>query len=363
VKTALSQVRVLEYGTGVGAAHAGALLAGLGADVEKLAVARDSDLSPRADLRNRAETLYLDADKTILDEEVGSASFRQRFAAADIVVRGYDPSDGMAARLRSEYDEWRGQSDKLIFVVVSPFGVAGLGSAWHGGDLEAQSISGWTYITGNPGEAPLSMNYGIGPLMQGLNAAGAAVAALLERGNGQGGEFVDVSEADVIAAAIRMYSLTYRFLEIPLKRNGLRAPGSSGRYPHTALPCKDGYISTICRSEQDWNRFLEMMGNPAWGNEPRYRDFFAMATQYPDEVDALIVPWLMDHTKDQIADLATQYKVPIAPLRTADEVLRDPQLAHRGFFRSHQVGDRTVIAPGQVAHWIRAEPNAGEPVR
>jgi crotonobetainyl-CoA:carnitine CoA-transferase CaiB-like acyl-CoA transferase len=206
------------------------------------------------------------------------------------------------------------------------------------------------------------MNYGIGPLMQGLNAAGAAIAALLERGKGRGGEFVDVSEADVIAAAIRMYSLTYRFLEIPLKRNGLRAPGSSGRYPHTALPCKDGYISTICRSEQDWNRFLEMMGNPAWGDEPRYRDFYAMATQYPDEVDALIIPWLMEHTKDQIAELATKYKVPIAPLRTADEVIRDPQFAYRGFFRSYQAGDRIVIAPGQVAQWIRAEATEDEPV-
>jgi CoA:oxalate CoA-transferase len=359
VKTALPDVRVLEYGTGVGAAYTGALLAGLGAQVEKVTSAADR---ARTDLRSRAEALYLDSDKEIVDEEVGSESFGRRFAAADIVVRGYDPSDGLAAQLRTEYDQWRGDSDKLIFVAVSPFGVAGSGSAWHGGDLEAQSISGWTYITGEPGEAPLSMNYGIGSLMQGINAAAAAIAALIERGNGQGGEFVDISEADVIAAAIRMYSLTYRFLEIPLKRNGLRAPGSSGRYPHTALPCKDGYISTICRSVQDWNRFLEMMGNPAWGDEPRYRDFFAMATEYPDEVDALIIPWLMEHTKDQIADLATKYKVPIAPLRTADEVIRDPQFAHRGFFRSYQVGDRTVVAPGQVAHWIRAEANADEPV-
>ena len=362
MKTALSDVRVLEYGSGAGAAYAGALLAGLGATVEKLAVATAPGLSPQADLRRRAEDVYLDTDKTIIDEAVGSASFRQRFAAADIVLRGYDPSDGMAARLRTEYEGWRGDSDKLIFVAVSPFGVAGLGSAWHGSDLEAQSLSGWTYITGNPGEAPLSMNYDIGQLMQGVNAGSAAIAALLERGKGQGGEFVDIAEADVIAAAIRMYSLTYRFLEIPMKRAGLRAPGSSGRYPHTALPCKDGYISTICRSEQDWNRFLEMMGNPAWGSEPRYRDFYAMATQYADEVDALIIPWLMEHTKDEISELATRYKVPIAPLRTADEVIKDPQFAYRGFFREYQAGDRTVIAPGPVAHWVGAEETADERV-
>jgi CoA:oxalate CoA-transferase len=355
VKTALSDVRVLEYGTGVGAAYTAELLRQLGAQVEKLKPADATGLSPRGRLRRRAEEVFLDTDKMVVDEQIGSESFKQRFAAADIVIRGYDPSDGDAANLRGEYEQWRGCNDELIFVAVSPFGVFGAGASWHGGTLEAQSISGWTYITGNPGEAPLSMNYGIGSLMQGINAASAAIVALLERGNEQGGEFVDVSEADVIAAAIRMYSLTYRFLEIPLKRNGLRAPGSSGRYPHTALPCKDGYISTICRSEQDWNRFLEMMGNPSWGNEPRYRDFFGMATEYADEVDALIIPWLMEHTKDEIAELATKYKVPIAPLRTADEVVRDQQFAYRGFFRKVDVNGREVSLPGQVAHWRRAE--------
>lgn len=353
MKTALPNVRVLEYGTGVGVRYTGSLLAQLGARVEKIAAPERSVSSPSAELRSRSETLFLDTDKTIIEEEIGSESFVRRFAEADVVLRGYDPSDGSAADLRAEYQQWRGDSDKLVFVAISPFGVSGSGSAWHGGTLEAQSISGWTYITGNAGEAPLSMNYGIGSLMQGVNAAGATIAALIERGNGKGGEFVDVSEADVIAASIRMYSLTYRFLEIPMVRSGLRAPGSSGRYPHTALPCKDGYISTICRSVQDWDRFLEMMGNPAWGSEPRYRDFFAMATEYPDEVDALVIPWLMEHTKDQIADMATKYKVPIAPLRTADEVVKDPQFAHRGFFRNHQVGDRVVAAPGQLAHWKR----------
>jgi len=346
----LTGVTVLEYGTGVAVGYCGALLADLGAEVVKVHSARPVP-SEEAALRTRAEALYLDMDKTVVHDEIGGNAFRERFAAADVVLRGYDPSDGRAPDLRGEYDQWRGDSDGLVFVAVTPFGVTGPGSGWHGGDLNAQGLSGWTAITGMPGEAPLSMSYGIGALQHGLNAAGATVAALIERGGHQGGEFVDVSEADVIAACIRMYSLTYRFLGIPLERNGLRAPGSSGRYPHTILPCKDGYISTICRSETDWNRFLDMMGNPSWGDEPRYRDFFAMATDYPDEVDALIIPWLMEHTKDQLAELATTYKVPLAPVRTADEVVREPQFEHRGFFRTRELDGREILVPGRVAHW------------
>jgi crotonobetainyl-CoA:carnitine CoA-transferase CaiB-like acyl-CoA transferase len=356
VSEPLQGVTVLEYGNGIAAAYAGALLADLGASVEKVRVRRETAADDRAELRIRAEQIYLDPDKSIIEDELGSPSFARRFAAADIVLRGYEPSDGRAPDIRDEYERWKGASDSLTFVAITPFGVTGPASGWHGGDLQAQSLSGWTYVTGNPGEPPLSMNYGIGALVHGVNAAGAAVAGLLQRGQGRGGAFADVSEADVIAACMRMYSSTYRFLGIPMKRNGLRAPGSSGRYPHTALPCKDGYVSTICRSEQDWSRFLEMMGNPAWGNEPRYRDFFAMATDYPDEVDALIIPWLMEHTKDQIADLATAYKVPIAPLRTADEVVRDPQFAYRKFLRVRRADGKDVLVPGRVMHWTSISP-------
>jgi crotonobetainyl-CoA:carnitine CoA-transferase CaiB-like acyl-CoA transferase len=198
------------------------------------------------------------------------------------------------------------------------------------------------------------MNYGVGALQLGLAGAGAALAAVLERG-AAGGDFVDVAESDVVAAAMRMYSLAYHFLQIPMTRQGLRAPGSSGRYPHTLLPCKDGYISTICRSQVDWDRLVEMLGNPAWAQEERYKDFFRMGTEYADEVDALIVPWLMERTKAELSDLAAQYRVPLGPVNTVDEVLRDVQLLDRDFFREVKDGDDRVLVPGMVAHWRPSE--------
>jgi crotonobetainyl-CoA:carnitine CoA-transferase CaiB-like acyl-CoA transferase len=346
----LRGVHVLEYGTGVAARYCAKLLRQMGAEVVKIRLRPDQPMTPEIELRRDAEELFLDADKELVDAEVGGPEFLLRLETADVMIRGFEPTDGTApAAIRAEYERWRRLSERLIFVALTPFGMSGPGSTWRGGDLNAQALSGWTYITGNADEAPLSMNYGMGTLQHGLTAAGATVAAVLERGAGQAGEFVDVAEADVIASTMRMYSLTYRFLGIEPKRNGLRAPGSSGRYPHTLLPCKDGYISTICRSDTDWNRFLEMMGNPDWAKEPRYRDFYAMGTEYPDEVDALIIPWLMERTKDELGALANKYRVPLAPVRTVDEVLRDPQLAHRDFFVSGPDGNAHIKLPGHVA--------------
>lgn len=350
----LAGVRVLEYGSGAGAAYCAALLADLGAHVDKVLKPETDEVTEDAVLRRKAERAYLDSGKSLVDDDYGGDVFLDRVRSCHIIVRGDDPATGDAGALRQEYETLRSENSALVFVALTPFGVVGPGSGWFGGDLNAQALSGWTWITGMPGEAPLTMNYGMGALQQGLGAAGAALAALLERGGADGdGEFVDVSEADVIAACIRMYSLTYRFLNIELTRNGRRAPGSSGRYPHTMLPCKDGFISTICRSETDWSRFLEMMGNPEWGQEPRYQDFFKMGTEYPDEVDALVVPWLMEHTKAELGQMAVDFRVPLAPVCTVEEALASTQFEHRGFFRTREVDGTRVRVPGQVAHWSR----------
>jgi crotonobetainyl-CoA:carnitine CoA-transferase CaiB-like acyl-CoA transferase len=352
MNSALEGVRIVECGHSASAAFCASLLSDLGAHVDKVVESRPADVTEQARVRRLAEETYLDSSKNILQGIIGDDSFLELVRRSHIVVRGIDPSFGEAPDLRSEYDRLREVNPDLVYVALTPFGTFGPGSAWHGGDLNAQAISGWTWIVGNPDEAPLSINYDMGPLQQGLGAAGATLAALLERGSsGEGGEFVDVSEADVIAACIRMYSLSYRFLNIYMTRNGHRAPGSSGRYPHTILPCKDGYISTICRSPTDWGRFLDMMGNPAWSSEPRYNDFFKMGTEYAEEVDALIIPWLMEHTKADMGRLAVQYRVPLAPVCTVEEALDNEQFAHRGFFVEREINGTVVRVPGSSAAW------------
>lgn len=352
----LEGLRVLEYGTGSGSAYCASLLCEMGARVDKVAGPAAGEDSPSAILRRRAESAYLDSGKNTVHFGFGDPEFLAAVRDSRVVIRGADPDYGVAKEIRDEYDACRSVNPDVIFIALTPFGVEGPASKWIGGDLNAQAVSGWTWIVGNPDEPPLSASYSMGALQMGLAGAGAALAALLERGgDGGGGEFVDVSEADVIAACIRVYSLVYRFFDIELTRDGYRASGSSGRYPHTMLPCKDGYISTIGRSLVDWQRFMEMMGNPEWSQNPRYQDFFKMATEYPEEVDALIVPWLMQHTKQELAELAIKYRVPLAPVCTVEEALENPQFRDRGFFRVVEVGDQFIRVPGSVAQWTRPD--------
>jgi crotonobetainyl-CoA:carnitine CoA-transferase CaiB-like acyl-CoA transferase len=98
---------------------------------------------------------------------------------------------------------------------------------------------------------------------------------------------------------------------------------------------------------------MEMMGNPEWAKEPRYQDFLRMGADYPDEVDALIIPWLMEHTKAQLGQLAVKYRVPLAPVATVQEALGNEQFAHRGFFIEREIDGKRFKVPGSAAHWTR----------
>src|SRR5207302_1063140 len=95
---------------------------------------------------------------------------------------------------------------------------------------------------------------------------------------------------------------------------------------------KDGYVCLIAREGRHWKKFLEALGSPEWMNNPRYRDRRTIAEQYPDEMDALLAPYLMNMTKAEFFAICREQRLPFGPVRSIDEVANDEHLAARGFF-------------------------------
>ena len=42
----------------------------------------------------------------------------------------------------------------------------------------------------------------------------------------------------------------------------------TNRYPQTIVRCKDGWYRVYAVSGREWRGLLQMMGNPAWGDDP-----------------------------------------------------------------------------------------------
>jgi crotonobetainyl-CoA:carnitine CoA-transferase CaiB-like acyl-CoA transferase len=164
----------------------------------------------------------------------------------------------------------------------------------------------------------------------GANAAAAVMAALLARRKTGKGQFIDISEVEVWAtthAGQNVMTFLYRGV------NGIRRGIHGGRtYPNEIFPCKDGYVCVITPQGEQWKRLIEVLGTPEWSKNPKYRDRRTITGQTTDEVNALMIPWMLEHTKEEIFKICQDKRVPCAPIYDISEVINHRQIKAMEFF-------------------------------
>ena len=373
---ALAGLRVVEWGELIAAAYCSKLLAEFGAQVVKLEApagdaARACGPFPGdvADPESSGLFIFLNSGKRSLVADVESAAGRQALhallARADIFVT----NQALALRRRLGFDapSLRARYPGLIVVSLSVFGDSGPNAEVPAEAIDAYAASGTAWVIGEPGREPL-----IVPLLQadyqaGAHGAAAAMMALIARRRQASvpgaapGESIDIASADIFAAAAGANGMIYLYYGLQKwARAGRRAFASGGPYPYVILPCKDGAVCLIGRARHEWARLVQAMGQPAWAADPRYQDLHAMGRDYPKEVDALITPWLQQHTRAELMELAEAHGFPLGPLRTMAEVAASPQFAHRRFFREiPHATHGAITVPG--VPWQNAAQDAAPP--
>ena len=341
---ALAGIRVVEWGELIAAAYCSKLLAEFGAQVVKLEApagdaARACGPFPGdvADPESSGLVLFLNSGKRSLVADVESAAGSQALhallARADIFVTNQPLA--LRRRLGLDAPSLRARYPGLIVVSLSVFGDSGPNAEVPAEAIDAYAASGTAWVIGEPGREPL-----IVPLLQadyqaGAHGAAAALMAVIGCRRHASvpdvapGESIDIASADIFAAAAGANGMIYLYYGLQKwARAGRRAFASGGPYPYVILPCKDGAVCLIGRARHEWARLVQAMGKPAWTADPRYQDLHAMGRDYPDEVDALITPWLLRHTRAELMELAETHGFPLGPLRTMAEVAASPQFAH-----------------------------------
>ena len=158
---------------------------------------------------------------------------------------------------------------------------------------------------------------------------------------------MDVAEAQVIGTLLTGYHLpTYIYRGVAGFRSGNRM--RLGLFPNCVLPCKDGYICIDAPQMEQYQRFLDLLGDQDWMENPRYRDRRAMSDQYPEEAESLIAPWFMQRTKQEILAACLEHRIPCVPVQTFEEALEDRQLEARDYFKGvhhDQAGDYRYPGP------------------
>jgi crotonobetainyl-CoA:carnitine CoA-transferase CaiB-like acyl-CoA transferase len=336
-------VNVLELGGGsVALSYCGYLLAALGHEVAKVESTAGDPIrlwGPFPEDRPDGEGgLYaaLNRGKQVaaldLDLPSGRALLAERLEWADVVLHDFAP--GRAARLG--FGASAAAEAGLISVSISGFGAVGPYADAVSYPINAAALGGISVGIGRPGEKPLTIPLGLGRYQAGLCAAIGVLACARARDD-VGGQEVDVSEADVWATVHTGQNvLTFLYLGI----SGIRAGNHGiGQYPNSFLRCKDGYVCITLTPLPQWLKLLELMGEPEWTKQERYRNRRAMTEEYPDEVDALIAPWFEERTMAQILDIARDSGLPIVPALGVGDLLENEHLEARRAFESIELAD------------------------
>ncbi|MFC2001013.1 CaiB/BaiF CoA transferase family protein [Chloroflexota bacterium] len=359
-KKALSGVRVVEYGNFISAPYCTKLMADLGAEVIKVESPDFPDKSRKHgpfldDIPHPERSglfLYLNTSKLDITLNLETASGREIFMRllkdADIFVEN-NPVQRVKD-LGIDYDSVKEVNPLLIMTSITPFGQTGPYRDYKAYDINVQAAGGVTQMIGMPDREPLAIPLSQGQYQVALCAAVSSLIGLWARqANGQG-QHIDVAETEVLATIHTGWDvLNYIFQWREVRRTGHH--GAEFPYPNAILPCKDGYVFVGANRKWQWEKLLELMGNPEWANDPMFKNRTQVNTLHSDEADALIAPWLMERTGEELFKLCNlENRLPFAPVKSIDKVLADPQLAARGFFQDINRAETGVLKYPQTCY-------------
>jgi crotonobetainyl-CoA:carnitine CoA-transferase CaiB-like acyl-CoA transferase len=255
----------------------------------------------------------------------------------------------------------------LVMISITPFGQTGPYSEWKGHDLNAFHLSGaGSRYCGRPDAAPLEHGTFSADFFGAVAGATWGLAAFHGRDRSGGGQHVDVSCAEVIAAVfvggqnIGGYAQDGKFD----RRTGV---GMSLGAPATILPCKDGHVWVLTLERGQWNGLAEVMGNPEWMQLEMFQDMFVRA-QNADAMYPLIEQWTMEHSKREIMERCQAAGCPITAVFTIGEAAEHPHLRERGYIVEVDGGELGAIRmlgapfklPDSPGGPRRAAPRLGE---
>ena len=352
-KRALSGLKVVEYGSFVSAPYCTKLMADLGAEVVKVEEPGKGDESrdygPFPDDVPHHERsglfLYLNTNKLGVTLNVktttGMAIFEELLREADVFVENNPPK--LMNEVGLDYVKLKELNPRLIVTSLTPFGQTGPYRDYKAYAINCCAFGGVSQSIGHYWREPLTAPLSQGHYQAAVSGAGATMVALLARDVTGRGQHIDISEADVWATYHVGFGITiYAFGAKDNLRKGYI--GGGWTYPaRRVIPCKDGYMALCAPQLKQWIKFLELMGNPEWTKNPRYRDRHGMEDDYPEEVDALLAPWFLERTKKELFELFEKNAVPFAPLYNMADEVSDQHLSERKFFATLDRAEAGVL--------------------
>jgi crotonobetainyl-CoA:carnitine CoA-transferase CaiB-like acyl-CoA transferase len=240
------------------------------------------------------------------------------------------PADGLLST-RVGAERLREFRPDLVIVSVTPFGLNGPRRGNSGGDLVVSAESGLLALNGRPDGPPHRPGGEQAAHMAGLQAANAALMGIFDQQRNGRGCHVEVPAnfAATLSTLQTGNANAYTWQGRVPKRRGMGMPAFRSLYE-----AADGWIVLIALPGQ-WDNLVRLLAaHDAEADlaAPEYQDGqhrFAHA----EHINGVIGAFTQCHDKQYLFETAQAAGVACTPVNYPSDIVADPFLAQRGFFR------------------------------
>jgi crotonobetainyl-CoA:carnitine CoA-transferase CaiB-like acyl-CoA transferase len=351
----LAGYRVIELGQLLAGPFAGCMLGYFGAEVIKIESPKGGDpirnwREMRGDTSLWWRSLARNKKSVSIDlkSEQGVELVRRLIDKADVVIENFRP--GVVESWGLGPEDFKNSNPGLVYARISGYGQDGPYASRPGFASVCEGMSGFRYVNGHPGEAPVRPNLSIGDTISGIHAALGIAMALLEKQRSGEGQVVDVALVE------SMFNLMEAVVP-EFDGNGVvREPSGStvtGIVPTNTYRCRDGkYIVIGGNGDSIFQRLMEAADHALMASDPRFASNQGRVEHEP-EIDAVLAKWCASEDSTDLLQKLEQARVPAGPIYNVEDMLQDPHFNARGLFETVEIDGEPLKIPAIMPRFSR----------
>ncbi|MYB21673.1 MAG: CoA transferase [Chloroflexi bacterium] len=264
-----------------------------------------------------------------LSADEGKQIFMELMREADVFVE--NNSARVMPNLGLDYETVRAVNERIVYVSMSGFGATGPWRDWsaYGSNIEASS--GLASVTGYDADQVRRTPLFYADPVSGNHATVAILAALEHRDETGEGQYIDVALNEAGAAYFFESLMHYQTTGRIMRPNGNGDARFAPQGAYRAMG-EDTWIAVSVQSDEEWRSLCRAL---------RRDDLLADSglatlegrTARQDELDQAIEAWSNEREQYEAAWELQRAGVSAAPILANWQVLHDPHIHERGFYR------------------------------
>ncbi|HSX84663.1 MAG TPA: CaiB/BaiF CoA-transferase family protein [Cellvibrio sp.] len=345
----LDGIRVIEIGQLLAGPFAGCMLAYFGAEVIKIEPPKTGDpirgwrvveegtsLWWRSLGRNK-KSVTLD-----LKQDTGRKLAKQLIDGADVVIENFRP--GVMEEWGLGPADCKEKNPGLVYARISGYGQDGPYANKPGFASVCEGISGFRFLNGFPGDAPVRPNLSIGDTIAGIHAALGITLALLERERSaeHSGQVIDVALYEAMFNLMEAVVPEYDGAGVVRQASGTTV---TGIVPTNTYRCRNGkYVVIGGNGDSIFQRLMQVAGHPEMSTDPRMANN-AGRVAHEKIIDQALADWCASKDSEDILALLEQARVPCGPIYNVEDMVADPHFNARGLFEQVEINGKPLKIP------------------